>query len=79
MPAFSAEISEITAAPQKQLDPSHIMQVGMGFFARDGQRAAVRVLGRSDADFAGWCTEAGFRTVEVVPLTGPASAGIAYK
>jgi hypothetical protein len=31
------------------------------------------------ADFAGWCKEAGFREVEVLPLTGPASAGIAYK
>jgi hypothetical protein len=31
------------------------------------------------ADFAGWCKEAGFREVEVVPLTGPASAGIAFK
>ena len=31
------------------------------------------------ADFAGWCREAGFRDVEVLPLTGPASAGIAYK
>ncbi len=31
------------------------------------------------SDFAGWCTEAGFREVEIVPLTGPASAGIAYK
>lgn len=31
------------------------------------------------ADFAGWCREAGFRKVEVLPLTGPASAGIAYK
>ncbi len=31
------------------------------------------------ADFAGWCTEVGFRAVEVVPLTGPASAGIAFK
>jgi hypothetical protein len=31
------------------------------------------------ADFAGWCKEAGFRDVEIVPLTGPASAGIAYK
>ena len=30
-------------------------------------------------DFAGWCEEAGFREVEVLPLTGPASAGIAYK
>jgi hypothetical protein len=30
-------------------------------------------------DFAGWCKEAGFREVEVRPLTGPASAGIAYK
>jgi hypothetical protein len=31
------------------------------------------------ADFAGWCREVGFREVEFLPLTGPASAGIAYK
>ena len=31
------------------------------------------------ADFRGWCTDVGFRSVEVLPLTGPASAGIAYK
>jgi hypothetical protein len=31
------------------------------------------------ADFAGWCEEAGFRDLEVVPLAGPASAAIAYK
>jgi hypothetical protein len=31
------------------------------------------------ADFAGWCTEVGFKDVEVLPLAGPASAGIAYK
>jgi hypothetical protein len=31
------------------------------------------------ADFAGWCTDVGFREVEILPLTGPASAGIAYK
>ncbi|MEW6269203.1 MAG: methyltransferase [Thermodesulfobacteriota bacterium] len=31
------------------------------------------------ADFRGWCTEAGFRRVEVLPLGGPASAGIAFK
>ena len=30
-------------------------------------------------DFAGWCREAGFRDVQILPLTGPASAGIAYK
>jgi hypothetical protein len=30
-------------------------------------------------DFAEWCKEAGFKDVEVLPLTGPASAGIAYK
>jgi hypothetical protein len=30
-------------------------------------------------NFAGWCREAGFREVEILPLTGPASAGIAYK
>jgi hypothetical protein len=31
------------------------------------------------ADFAGWCRDAGFRTFEVIPLGGPASAGVAYK
>jgi hypothetical protein len=31
------------------------------------------------ADFAGWCRDVGFRKVEILPLTGPASAGIAYK
>jgi predicted O-methyltransferase YrrM len=30
-------------------------------------------------DFAGWCRETGFRKVEILPLAGPASAGIAYK
>jgi O-methyltransferase domain/Dimerisation domain len=30
-------------------------------------------------DFAKWCGEAGFKDVETLPLTGPASAGIAYK
>ena len=31
------------------------------------------------ADFGGWCQQAGFREVEIMPLVGPASAGIAYK
>ncbi len=31
------------------------------------------------SDFAGWCREAGFSRVEVLPLTGPSSAAIAYK
>jgi hypothetical protein len=31
------------------------------------------------SDFAGWCRDVGFREVEIVPLTGPSSAGIAYK
>ncbi len=31
------------------------------------------------ADFRGWCAEAGFRRVDVLPLGGPASAAIAYK
>lgn len=30
-------------------------------------------------DFAGWCREAGFRQVDILPLAGSASAGIAYK
>jgi tRNA A58 N-methylase Trm61 len=31
------------------------------------------------SDFAGWCREVGFRDVEILPLAGPTSAGIAYK
>jgi O-methyltransferase domain/Dimerisation domain len=31
------------------------------------------------ADLAGWCREVGFSEVEVLPLAGPTSAGIAYK
>jgi hypothetical protein len=31
------------------------------------------------SDFAKWCKEVGFEQVDVVPLAGPASAGIAYK
>ena len=31
------------------------------------------------SDFAKWCQEVGFRKVEILPLAGPASAGIAYK
>ncbi len=30
-------------------------------------------------DFAAWCKEAGFEDVDVLPLAGPTSAGIAYK
>jgi hypothetical protein len=30
-------------------------------------------------DFAGWCREVGFKEIDIVPLAGPASAGIAYK
>ena len=37
---------------------------------------ALRFTG---ADFAGWCREAGFRSTEVIPLGGPASAAVAYK
>ena len=31
------------------------------------------------ADFAGWCREVGFSRTEIIPLGGPASAGVAYK
>jgi hypothetical protein len=31
------------------------------------------------ADFFGWCREVGFTRTEVIPLAGPASAGVAYK
>lgn len=31
------------------------------------------------ADFRGWCTEAGFRRFEVIPLAGASSAAVAYK
>jgi len=30
-------------------------------------------------DFAAWCKEVGFRDIDIVPLAGPTSAGIAYK
>jgi hypothetical protein len=33
----------------------------------------------SGSDFASWCREVGFRNFEIVPLTGPSSAAIAYK
>ena len=33
----------------------------------------------SGADFRGWCAEAGFTRFEVIPLSGPSSAAIAYK
>ncbi len=31
------------------------------------------------ADFFGWCRQVGFTRTEVIPLAGPASAGVAYK
>jgi len=31
------------------------------------------------ADFTRWCTEVGFERVEMLPLAGPTSAGIAYR
>jgi cyclopropane fatty-acyl-phospholipid synthase-like methyltransferase len=31
------------------------------------------------ADFFGWCRQAGFQAMEVIPLAGPASAAVAYK
>jgi hypothetical protein len=31
------------------------------------------------SDLAGWCREVGFQEVEILPLAGPASAGIAHK
>jgi hypothetical protein len=31
------------------------------------------------ADFFGWCRQIGFRKMEVIPLGGLASAGVAYK
>ena len=31
------------------------------------------------SDFEGWCRDAGFRRVDILPLAGPASAAIAYK
>jgi hypothetical protein len=31
------------------------------------------------ADFCGWCREVGFKEFELIPLAGPASAGVAYK
>ena len=31
------------------------------------------------ADFSGWCREVGFSRTDVIPLAGPASAGVAFK
>ena len=31
------------------------------------------------ADFRAWCSEAGFKRFEIIPLAGPASAAVAYK
>ena len=31
------------------------------------------------ADFRGWCIDVGFRSVDIIPLAGPTSAGVAYK
>ena len=31
------------------------------------------------ADFSRWCQEAGFSRTDIIPLAGPASAGVAYK
>lgn len=31
------------------------------------------------AQYDAWCKEAGFSRTEIVPLTGPASAAVAYK
>jgi len=31
------------------------------------------------ADFRGWCEEAGFSRIEIIPLAGPTSATVAYK
>jgi hypothetical protein len=33
----------------------------------------------SGSDFASWCREVGFRKFEIIPLTGPSSAAVAYK
>lgn len=33
----------------------------------------------SGADFRGWCSEAGFKRFDQIPLVGPSSAAIAYK
>ena len=30
-------------------------------------------------DFVNWCTQVGFRKVDIMPLAGPTSAAIAYK
>ena len=33
----------------------------------------------SGADFREWCSSAGFRSFEVIPLEGGSSAAVAYK
>jgi hypothetical protein len=71
------------------LTPDRIMDVGMAFWPAKTLLSAVElglftVLGDggfdfTGADFSGWCAEAGFRELEVIPLRGPASAAVAYK
>ena len=36
-------------------------------------------FGFTGNDFTDWCTKIGFERVDVLPLAGHASAGIAYK
>ena len=75
---------------QPELDPSHIMQVGMGFFGSRALLTAVELglfmliefgdaFDYSGADLEEWCSEAGFTRFEVIPLAGPSSAAVAYK
>jgi hypothetical protein len=33
----------------------------------------------SGSDFARWCRQVGFRNFQIIPLTGPSSAVVAYK
>ena len=47
---------------------------GQGFFDLFGE-----AFDFTGADFIGWCREVGFTKFDVIPLGGPASAGVAYK
>ena len=70
---FDIDGTLLTCGPQvRPLFASALVEV----FGTAGEVDAFDFTG---SDFAGWCREVGFRDVDITPLAGPASAGIAYK
>jgi hypothetical protein len=62
------------------LDPSQIIQTGFGLLMSLNMLIEFGdAFDFTGADFRIWAREAGFRRCEVLHLTGPCSAAIAYK